>query len=226
MNINNFIKFAEEASKNTKDNTQPPKYNYQPPKSNNRFDKPSMWQRRVTEGPVNISKRPITGTPLYMRDPYLNEEDDSIDIRSLEKLIPPRIFPQDERLEQFKRNVENSEDFRFDPNRTLDKNYYKNFLDAADYVTSSPDNARKFRNTKDNLRAINDDPAMVKDALRGRILGNPIKQVKADMARKTEKYGPIWPLLHANGALTGRYTEDSGLNEALNKLRELSKKYY
>lgn len=219
MNLNNFIKFAEEASNNTKDNTQPPK-------SNNIFDKPSMWQRRVTEGPVNISKRPITGTPLYMRDPYLNEEDDSIDIRSLEKLIPPRIFPQDERLKQFKRNVENSEDFRLDPNRTLDKNYYKNFLDAADYVASSPDNARKFRNTKDNLRAINDDPTMVKDALRGRILGHPIKQVKADMARKTERYGSLWPMLHANGAFTGRYEEDSRLKEALNKLRELSKKYY
>lgn len=219
MNINNFIKFAEEASNNTKDNTQPPK-------SNNIFDKPELWQRSVTEGPVNISKRPITGTPLYMRDPYLNEEDASIDIRSLEKLIPPRIFPQDERLKQFKRNVENSEDFRFDPNRTLDKNYYKNFLDASDYVTSSPDNARKFRNTKDNLRAINDDPTMVKDALRGRILGHPIKQVKADMARKTESYGSLWPMLHANGAFTGRYEEDSRLKEALNKLRELSKKYY
>ena len=46
------------------------------------------------------------------------------------------------------------------------------------------------------------------------------------MSRKTEKYGPIWPLLHANGALTGRYTEDSRLDEALNKLRELAKKYY
>lgn len=223
MNLNNFIKFAEKASKNTKDNT---KYNTQPPKSNNIFDKPNMWSRKYIEGPVDISKRPITGTPMYMRDPYLNGEDDSINIRSLEKLIPPRFFPQDERLKQFERNVENSEDFRLDPNRALDKNYYKNFLDAADYVTSSPDNARKFRNTIDNLRAINDDPVMVQDALRSRILGNPIKQVMRDTARKTEKYGPIWPMLHANGALTGRHEEDSRLKEALNKLRELSKKYY
>lgn len=221
MNINNFIKFAEEASKNTKDNTQPPK-------SNNIFDKPHLWYRKYIEGPVDISKRPTTGVPMYKRYPYLNEEDDPINPKSLNKLIPPKVLTQDERLKQFKRNVENSEDFSYDIHRSLDKNYYKNFLDAADYVTSSPDNARKFRNTTDNLKAINNDTtSMVMDALRARILSrHPINQAKADMARKTEKYGPIWPLLHANGALTGRYEEDSRLKEALNKLRELSKKYY
>ena len=71
MNINNFIKFAEEASKNTKDNTQAPKYNTQPPKSNNIFDKPSMWQRSDIKGPVDTSKMPVTGwerEPLYYYD--------------------------------------------------------------------------------------------------------------------------------------------------------------
>lgn len=228
MNINNFIKFAEEASKNTKDNSQPPKYNTQPPKSNNIFDKPNFWQRRDIQGPVQVdaSKLPVTGTPLYKWDPMSEVDKDSIDIRSLEKLIPPRFLSQDERLKQFERNVENSEDFRLDPKRFLDKNYYKNFLDAADYVTSSPDNARKFRNTRANLRSINDDIRMEPDRLRAISSVYPIKQVKADMAKKTERYGSLWPMLHANGALTGRYEEDSRLKEALNKLRELSKKYY
>lgn len=228
MNINNFIKFAEEASKNTKDNTQPPKYNTQPPKSNNRFDNPEMWQRSDIKGPVDTSKMPVVGwerEPMYYYDAdpanSSNVYRDSDSYKHLKKFLPHKVLTQEERQKQFGKSLENA-----NPPLKLGQHGYNNFLEILDYLNASKDNSRKYDNTIANLESIDSSPLMQGDITRKAMrLPNPLQSIR-DIVRKTERYGSLWPMLHANGAFTGHYEEDSMLDEALNRLRELSKKYY
>lgn len=222
MNINNFIKFAEEASKNTK-------YNTQPPKSNNRFDNPEMWQRSDIKGPVDTSKMPVVGwerEPMYYYDAdpanssYVYRDSDSYK-KHFNKFLPPKVLTQKERQKQFGKALENA-----NPPHKMNQPAYNNLLEILDYLNASKDNSRKYDNTIANLESIDSSPLMQGDITRKAMrLPNPLQSIR-DIVRKTERYGSLWPMLHANGAFTGRYEEDSMLDEALNRLRELSKKYY
>ena len=274
MNINNFIKFAEEASNASSSNaSSSPKQDFKL-SNKNVWDNPKIWERKKIPGPVDLSKSPVVRSNNYPLSLTPDLTEDGVreamgilhslvggsekDGTSLEdaysRYIPPKVLTQDERQKQFYNNFtskfNNNPNNRFFGGGKLSKDSSDRLLNTLDYALSSRDNAKKLwrtlnniadlspsilhpeRNILPNLREENVADGALADYPSGSAKTNPDAIVNAysrmytDSADKTMRYGSIWPLLHANGAFTGRYTEDSRLQEALNKLRELSKKYY
>lgn len=155
----------------------------------------------------------------------------------------------------FTSKFNNNPNNRFFGGGKLSKDSSDRLLNTLDYALSSRDNAKKLwrtlnniadlspsrlhpeRNILPNLREENVVAGALADYPNGSLETNPDAMVNAysrmstDAAEKTMRYGSLWPILHANGVFTDRNTGrnaegDSRLKEALNKLRELSKKYY
>ena len=264
MNINNFIKFAAEASNASSSPKQDLKLS-----NKNVWDNPKIWERKTIPGPVDLSKYPIVGSKrefLRINPDFLDENGRSVlrginsaaggsekDDISLEdaysKYIPPKVLTQGERQKQFYNNftskVNNNASNRFLEGGKISKDSSDRILNTLDYALSSRDNVRKLLRTVSNavdldktymfpnLRDETVAAGALADYPNGSLETNPDAKVNAylrmhtDAADKTMRYGSIWPILYANGAFTGRKAEgDSRVDEALNKLRELAKKYY